>query len=317
MLRTLGNTDIKITPIIMGCWQAGKKYWENIEDKDSLAAMKAAFDAGITTFDTAAVYGDGHSERLLGQALKSVRSEVVIASKVFSNLLRYEQVLQSCEESLKNLQTDYIDLFQIHWPSGAWGSDIVPIEETMRALVKLQGQGKIRAIGVSNFSTAEIKEAQQYGDIVSVQPPYSLFWRQASDELTSYCVKNNLTILAYSPLSQGLLTGKFTRTHHFPAGEIRSSNKLCQPEHYERVQVALEELAPIAKRNNMTLTQLALTWLIMQPQATAIVGVRTAVQVQENAEVLTMSLSKEDLQQIEAIGRRVTQHLGADPTMWQ
>lgn len=316
MMRTLGNTNIQITPIIMGCWQAGKQHWQNINDEDSLIAVQTAFDNGITTFDTASAYGDGHSEKLLGKALKPIRKDSVIATKVFSDSLHYEQVLNSCEQSLKNLQTDYIDLYQIHWPAGTWGSEIVPIEETMRALVALQEQGKIRAIGVSNFSVEQLKEAQQYGAIVSVQPPYSLFWRQASDKLTPYCVEKNLTILAYSPLAQGLLTGKFTRTHHFPEGEFRSTHKLCLPEHYERVQIALEALVPIAKKNNMNLTQLALTWLIMQPNTTAIVGSRTAKQIRENATVLNMALSTEDLQKIDQIGRAVTRHLDADPTMW-
>lgn len=317
MLRNLGNTNIQITPIIMGCWQAGKEYWQGIDDADSLAALQAAYDEGITTFDTAPVYGDGHSERLVGKALKSVRDKAVIMTKVFSDKLRYQQVLNSCEQSLKNLQTDYIDLYQIHWPSGSWGSEIVPIEETMRALVELQTAGKIRAIGVSNFSSTQIAEAEKYGEIVSVQPPYSLFWRQAADELTSYCVKHNVSILAYSPLAQGLLTGKFTRTHHFPAREFRSQHKLCMPENYERVQCALDELRPIAERNNMTLTQLALTWLIMQPQTSAIVGARNSAQVEHNATVMKLTLSTSDLLAIEKIGRSVTEHLDADPMMWK
>jgi myo-inositol catabolism protein IolS len=316
MLRNLGNTNIQITPIIMGCWQAGKEYWQGITDADSLAAMRAAYDHGITTFDTASVYGDGHSEKLLGTALKSIRDKAVIMTKVFFNL-RYQQVLDACNQSLKNLQTDYIDLYQIHWPSGSWNSEIVPIEETMRALVELQHAGKIRAIGVSNFSSTEIQEAAQYGDIVSVQPPYSLFWRQASDDLTPYCVKQNISMLAYSPLAQGLLTGKFTRTHHFPKTEIRSTHKLCAPKHYERVQIALDALQPIAEKNNMTLTQLALTWLIMQPQTSAIVGVRNPAQVEQNATVLNLTLSDADLAVINKIGRSVTQHLDDSSVMWE
>ena len=241
----------------------------------------------------------------------------MIATKVFSDKLRYDALMKSFHESLENLRTDYIDLFQIHYPSGAWGSEIVPIEETMGALVELKNAGKIRAIGVSNFSLAELKKAREYGDIESVQPPYSLFWRQAGDELTPYCAQHNISILAYSPLAQGLLTGKFTREKHFPEGEFRTQHKLCEPEHYERVQVALDQLRPIATRNNMTLGQLALTWLVAQPNTFAIAGARTAEQVEGNAKVLHMSLSQDELDVIEKIGRSVTKHLDADPLMWK
>jgi myo-inositol catabolism protein IolS len=316
MLRTLGQSNIKITPIIMGCWQAGKAFWQDIHDEDSIKAIRAAYEAGINAFDTAPGYGEGHSERLVGRTLKDVRDKVVIATKVFSDHLRYEQVLTCCEESLKNLQTDYIDLYQIHWPSGSWGHPPVPIEETMRALIALKQQGKIRAIGVSNFSSTQIAEARQYGEIESVQPPYSLFWRQADDDLTPYCKEHNLTILAYSPLAQGLLSGRFTREHHFPAGEFRSHHKLCQPEHYERVQQALDRLRPIAAHHEITLSQLALAWLIARPQTMAIAGARTADQVVDNAKAMQVKLSLQDIENIEQIGRSVTKHLNQDAMMW-
>ncbi len=193
---------------------------------------------------------------------------------------------------------------------------LVPIAETMSALVELKKQGKIRAIGVSNFSVGQIEEAMQFDPIVSVQPPYSLFWRQAADLLTPYSLGNDLSILAYSPLAQGLLTGKFTHSHRFPEGELRSSHKLCLPEHYARVQIALEKLRPIALKNAMTLGQLALTWLISQPLTSAIVGARNPPQILENAAVLHMALSPYDLEEINAIGREVTNHLDADPVMW-
>jgi myo-inositol catabolism protein IolS len=176
--RRLGTTEIWITPLIMGTWQAGKRWWVGIEDAETSQAMRAAFEAGITTFDTAEVYGEGHSERIVGAALADVRDQVVYATKVFANHMRYDQVINACEQSLVNLKTDYIDLYQIHWPSGAFGSEIVPISETMQAMTDLKQQGKIRAIGVSNFSQAQLAEATQHGRIDSLQPPYSLFWRK-------------------------------------------------------------------------------------------------------------------------------------------
>src|SRR4028118_2375756 len=180
--RRLGTSDVNITPILVGTWQAGKSMWVGIEDAETIQAIRAAFDAGITTVDTAEVYGKGHSEQIVAEALADVRDQVIYATKVFANHLKYDQVFEACEESLTRLKTDYIDLYQIHWPSGSFKSEVVPIEETMSALNLLKEQGKIRAIGVSNFSRAQIEEAMQYGRIDSLQPPYSLFWRQVSSE---------------------------------------------------------------------------------------------------------------------------------------
>jgi myo-inositol catabolism protein IolS len=151
-MRRLVNTEIDISPILMGTWQAGKAMWTDIDDNETTRAIRAAYDAGITTFDTAEVYGNGHSERILGQALSDVRDNVIIATKVFSNHLKYDQVVAACHRSLKNLKTDTIDLYQVHWPPGSFGHARVPMEETLSALNDLKEQGKIRAIGVSNFS---------------------------------------------------------------------------------------------------------------------------------------------------------------------
>jgi myo-inositol catabolism protein IolS len=173
--RRLGNSAVEITPIIMGTWQAGKRLWVGIEDSDSIKAIRAAFEAGITTIDTAEVYGEGHSEQIVAEALHDVRSQILYATKVFVNHLKYDQVIEACDRSLQNLRTDYIDLYQIdlyqiHWPSGSFNNEFVPIEETMRAMNDLKQQGKIRAIGVSNFSRSQLEAASQYGRIDSLQP---------------------------------------------------------------------------------------------------------------------------------------------------
>ena len=176
--RLLGKSKIEISAILFGGWQAGKSGWTNISDDDTVAAHRAALEAGITTFDTAEAYGEGYSERILAKAIGDQRDQIVIATKVWAGNLKRDKVIEACERSLKNLGTDRIDLYQIHWPSGSFGSDVVPIEETMGALNTLKEQGKIRAIGVSNFSRAQIMEASEYGRVDSLQPPYSLFWRQ-------------------------------------------------------------------------------------------------------------------------------------------
>ena len=314
--RSLGTSGIKITAILMGTWQAGKAQWVGIEDAETIKAIRAAFDAGITTIDTAEVYGKGHSEQIVAQALSNVRSQVEYATKVFANHLKYDSVIEACEGSLKNLNTDYIDLYQIHWPSGAFNSEIVPIEETMSALNELKQQGKIRAIGVSNFSRTQLEEASQYGRIDSLQPPYSLFWRYVEKDAMSYCIENNISILAYSPLAQGLLTGKFERGHKFAPEDNRSKNKLFQGENYERAQQALDKLRPIADRHQVSLANLALAWLIAQPQTNAIVKARNAEQAAANALAADLQLSPDELKEIDGIGRIVTDRLDDNPVMW-
>ncbi len=316
-LRSLGASDVKITPIIMGTWQAGKDMWVGIDDTQTTRALRAAFEEGITTVDTAEYYGNGHSERIVGETLADVREQVVYATKVFSNHLKYDQVIEACHRSLKNLKTDYVDLYQIHWPAGSWGSEFVPIEETMRAMNDLKQQGKVRAIGVSNFSRTQLEEAAGYGRIDSLQPPYSLFWRQLEKDAMPYCVENNITILAYSSLAQGLLTGKFGPDHTFARGDHRSKNRLFKPEHFQRVQQALDQLRAIAERRGVSMAQLALAWLIAQPRTCAIAGARNAEQVLDNAKAAEVSLSAADLAEIDGIGRTVTDHLDDNPVMWQ
>jgi myo-inositol catabolism protein IolS len=314
--RQLGTSEIQITPIIMGTWQTGKRMWAGIEDAETVKAMRPAFEAGITTFDTAEVYGEGHSEQIIGQALSDVRSQVVYASKVFANHLKSDLVVAACDRSLKNLNTDYIDLYPIHWPAGTWNSEAVPIAETMEALNKLKQQGKIRAIGVSNFSRAQIAEAAQYGRIDSLQPPYSLFWRSVEKDAMPYCQENHISIIAYSSLAQGILTGKFGPEHKFAEGDHRTKNKLFLKENYARVQTALNQLGPIADRHPTSLGNLALAWLIAQPQTNAIVGARNAEQAADNAKAAEVKLSQEDLEEIDAIGRTVTDNLDNNPVMW-
>ncbi|BAY95470.1 MULTISPECIES: aldo/keto reductase [unclassified Tolypothrix] len=315
--RTLGTSDVKITPILMGTWQAGKRMWVGIEDDDSIKTIRVAFEAGITTIDTAEVYGDGHSERIVAEALSDVRSQVEYATKVFANHLKYDQVIAACERSLKNLKTDYIDLYQIHWPSGAFNTEIVPIEETMKALNFLKEQGKIRAIGVSNFSCEQLAEAAQYGSIDSLQPPYSLFWRPVEKELMPYCVEHQISILAYSPLAQGLLTGKFSPGHQFDPADNRAKNRLFQGENFERAQQALDKLRPIAESHNATLAQLALAWLIAQPQTNAIAGARYPQQAKDNAVAGEIKLSDAEISEIDTIGRIVTDQLDESKLMWE
>ncbi len=186
----------------------------------------------------------------------------------------------------------------------------------MKAMNELKEQGKIRAIGVSNFSREQIEEAAQFGQIDSLQPPYSLFWRHAEADAMPYCVENDITVWAYSPMAQGFLTGKFGPDQKFAKGDHRAKNKLFQPENYQRIQEALAQLRPIAERHGMSLAQLALVWVISQPGTCAIAGARNAEQAVQNAKAGEFSLSADELAEMDVIGRTVTDHLDDNPVMW-
>lgn len=315
-LHPLGTSDIEISPIIMGTWQAGKEMWAGIEDAQTTRAIRSAYDAGITTFDSAEGYGNGHSERILAKATADVRDRVIYATKVSANHLNSGQVVDACHRSLNNLKTDYIDLYQIHWPAGSFGSKNVPIGETMAALNELKEQGKIRAIGVSNFSRAQLEEAAQYGHIDSLQPPYSLFWRHFEKDALPYCREHTITTMAYSPMAQGLLTGKFGPDHTFPKGDHRARNRLFKPANYERVQQALSDLRPLAENKGLNLGQLALAWVISHPGTHAIAGARNADQAVANAAAAEICLTEDEISRINDIGRSVTDHLDENPIQW-
>jgi len=315
--RQLGKTDIHLSPIIMGTWQTGKSMWTGIDDAQSEKAIQAAVDAGITAFDTAEAYGNGHSEKILGKAIGSRRDQVQILSKVFSNHLKYDQVIGACNRSLKNLGTDYLDLYQVHWPPGSFGAKPVALEETMRALTDLKDQGKIRAIGVSNFSLDQLKAISQIGPIESLQPPYSLLWRHVETDSMAWCRDNQVTILAYSPMAQGLLTGKFGPDHQFEKGDHRSSNRLFQPDVYPHVQQALEALGTIAQEKGISMAQLALAWVIAKPGVCAIAGARDAGQSADNAQAADVRLSQDELDAMDRISRAVTDRIDTNPVQWK
>ncbi len=312
----LGTTDIHLSTIIMGTWQTGKSMWTGIDDRQSEDAIRAALDCGITTFDTAEAYGNGHSERILGRAIGSRRDEARILSKVFPNHLQYDQVIKACNRSLKNLGTDYLDLYQIHWPPGSFGSKKVPMEEAMDAMVSLKNQGKIAAIGVSNFSFDQLVAVSRIGPVESVQPPYSLLWRQASDKILPWCRENQVSVLAYSPMAQGLLTGKFGPAHQFEKGDHRSKNRLFQPDLYPHVQRVLHALRPMAEEKGISMAQLALAWVIAQKGVCAIAGARNESQVKDNAKAADVCLTETEIGEMDRISRWVTEKIDDNPVQW-
>lgn len=314
--KNLGTSQIQISTMIMGTWQAGKAMWSGIQDDHIQEALHKGFEAGITTFDTAEIYGNGYSERTLAKAFRDIRDKVIYASKVFCSHLQYNQVIESCHRSLKNLQTDYLDLYQIHWPSGTFATRQVAIAETMQALNFLKEKGKIRAIGVSNFSAAQLKEALNYGRIESVQPPFSLLWPHTAMELLPVCQEQKITLLAYSPLAQGLLTGKFAKKHGLVKGDNRIQNRLFKPPYIDRSLKVVDKLRPLAEKHQTTVGNLALAWVLSHPQTCAIVGTRNSQQILENLKALEITLSIEEVEQMRKWACVVTDHLEANTIMW-
>lgn len=304
--RKLGRTDMTVSEISLGCWVTGGDYWGGAEDDESVRAIQRAVDLGINFIDTAEIYGNGHSEEVLGRALAGGRRQkVVLASKVWQANLKAPDVRRACEASLRRMKTDCIDLYYIHYPSNTG----IPIEETMGALDALQKEGKIRAIGVSNFSVAQMEEALAVHRFDALQPCFSLFWRW-EEEAIAFCARHDIAVAAYSPLAQGLLTGKFTRDWKFPQGDGRARAALFQPGVFEQCLGAVDEIKPIAARYGKTLGQTALNWTTAQPGLTsAIVGARNAAQAEENVGAAGWRLADGDIAAIERIGREVTDHL--------
>ena len=319
--RKLVKTDIAVSTIAMGCWAlAGDATWGPQAEADSLATVHAALDAGVNLFDTAEGYGGGESEAVLGRALAGRRHEAVIATKVSRANLSAQEVQQACDNSLRRLQTDYIDLYQIHWPSRS-----VPMAETVEALQRLREQGKVRAIGVCNFGVDDLSDLLGVTWVETNQLPYSLLWRAIEFEIQKKCLDENLGILCYSPLSQGLLTGKFASPAQVPEGRARVrlfSGDRPQARHGEagceaEAFAAIRQIRDICEGIGQPMTQVALAWLLHQRGVTSvIVGARRPEQIQNNAQAAGLALSPETLAQLAAATEGVKACVGPNPDLW-
>lgn len=300
-LRALGNSGVKVSEQILGCWVMGGSYWGGTEDSDSIAAIKTALDGGITTLDTATVYGNGRSETVVGKAIKGYdRDRLTIITKVKPDCLSKKDLPRELEDSLRRMEVDYADVYFLHYPS----SNGVPIEETMEVMMKLKESGKIRAIGVSNFNQKQIEEARKYGDVDVSQPCYSLVWRQIDKDGYDYCYENNIGIIPYSTLAQGILTGKFNADTTFASDDGRSRAPLFQGKYYLGALEVVEKLKPYAEKYDRTLAQVAINWLIHKPGISApIVGGRNEKQVLENLKASGWKMEQADFDAIDAFSR--------------
>lgn len=305
----LTGTDIKTSEIGLGTWAIGGWMWGGTEEKSAIEAIHAALDKGINLIDTAPVYGFGTSEKITGKALKDSsvpRDKIVLATKVALDW-KDEQVFRNAsanrinkeiEDSLKRLQTDYVDLYQVHWPDHN-----TSVEETAKALQKLKDQGKIRAIGVSNFDTNQIEEFRKYADLSSVQPPYNLFERDIEKDLLPYCEKNNLTTLLYSSLCRGLLTGKMKPDSTWEGDDLRNVDPKYQSPRYEQYLYAVQKLDDYVRTHHgKRIIHLAIRWILQQPGANIpLWGSRRPSQLDALDEVYGWELTNEDMKAIDDI----------------
>jgi len=296
----LGKSGLKVSKIGIGTWQASGDAWgQDVIDDNIIKAIKRSYELGVNLVDTAEIYGNGHSETVVGKALKDIgRENMIVATKVAGAHLRHDELLKSAELSMKRLGISYIDLYQIHWPD-PW--EQIPLRETMKAMEELYVQGKIRAIGVSNFAVRDLEEARSYlskTDIVSNQVRYNMLQREIEEEVMPYCRKNGITIIAWSPLAQGALTGKYN-VENVPRDRIRSGNEVFKPENMKQIERLLKILKEIAQKRKKTVAQVSLNWLISHEGVIAIPGAKTPEQAEENAGAAGWKLSDEELKLIE------------------
>lgn len=299
--RKLGKSDLDISVITLGAWAYGSEnFWGKVSEKDIRQVITKAVDGGINVIDTAIGYGD--SEVLVGKAIKNFREKVIVASKGGADP---RKVPHRVDLSLKRLGLDYIDLYQVHYP------DIdIPIEYTMEAMDKIKKQGKIKYIGVSNFSVEQLKKAISVADVVSCQSAYNLMWREIEDkDIMKFCHKNNIGMLAYSPLGQGLFTGKFKSLDDIPkkGGDIRKINLLFKENAFEEGLKIVKILDKLSKKYNKTPAQIAINWVINQKGITsAIVGAKNVEQLTDNLGAVEWKMEKEDYGFLSSKGSKIS-----------
>lgn len=318
-MRRVGGSEVEIATVVFGAWAVGGWMWGGNERAKSVEAIRASIEAGVSSIDTAPIYGQGLSEEIVGEAVRGfdrgklqlltkcgLRWDVEAGEYYFESegndgrpvrTYRYaarDSVIAECEASLRRLGTDYIDLLQLHWPDAT-----TPIHETMEAFAILLAQGKVRAVGVSNYSVEQMKTAEQTVSLASNQVPYSMVERGIEADLVPYCLEHGKGILAYSPLQRGVLTGKYRPGHQFGRGDHRARNEFFKDGNVRRINAFLETIRPIADAHGATLSQLVIAWTAAQPGITAaLVGARDAEQARANARGAEIALSAGELAEI-------------------
>jgi aryl-alcohol dehydrogenase-like predicted oxidoreductase len=316
----LAKTDLHVSRLCFGTWAFGGD-WGAVDVAQNRAAMRHALDLGINFFDTAQAYGWGASEGALAEALRpeiqGQRHGIVLATKgglrqEGSTLLRDSSpawLRQGLEASLRHLGTDYVDLYQVHWPDPH-----TPLEETARALDDFVREGKVRYVGVSNYDVAEMEAFQRGRKLDALQPPYHLFRRDIEQAILPYCLRHGIGVLVYGPMAHGLLTGRMTAETHFPPDDWRAHSELFQGDTFRRELDAVADLGRFAAERGYTVGQLAIAWTLANPAVdVAIVGARTPAQIEQNAPAAEIHLATEDLAQIDRIMRGAVAVAGPSP----
>lgn len=304
LYKKLGNSNIETSGIILGCWAMAGDYFGAADDRDSIAAIRTSLELGVNTFDNAELYGNGRAEEVLGRALQGVdRDKYVLITKVWKSNMARERMIKACEGSMKRLNVDYLDVYFLHYPV-----DDVPIGQIMESIMHLKQTGKIGAIGVSNFSLEQMREAMKYGEIDVVQPCYSLLWRYIDRDILPFCREKNIGVIPYSSLAQGLLTGAFTPKSVL--GDDRRNSALFQPGIFEQCLEVRDFIAKIGEAHGKTSAQVAINWLTHTPGITApIVGGTNARQATENVEAVNWRLTDAEYAAIDARSRQFTDRM--------
>lgn len=315
--RKLAHTDLTLSVVTFGSWAAGGWMWGKTDHQAAVNAIKAAYDFGVTSIDTAPIYGQGESECIVGEAIRDIpRDRVQILTKygmrwdlakgdfAFKSqdnqgnpidIYKYagkESIIRECEASLRRLGTDYIDLYQIHWPDST-----TSLSETFEAVERLIEQGKVRYAGVCNYDAALMEDAAKVINLVSDQIPYSMVNRGMDRETIPYCIRNGKSVIVYSPLERGLLTGKMRPGYQFAEGDHRKSNPFFTDASIKRTNTFLEKLRPLAEEKEATLAQLVIRWTVEHPGVTvALVGARNPEQAIQNAKAADIVLSDQEIQ---------------------
>lgn len=320
--RKLGRSDLDVSTICMGCWAiAGGRTWGPQDESDAIEALKTAVDVGVNFFDTAEAYGSGRSEQLIGRAFQDMRDEVIIATKVSSSHLRPKDLRAACEGSLKNLGTDYIDVYYIHWPN--WD---VPLADTVGEMRRLKEEGKIRYIGCSNFGPRDLQTVLDLHHVEVDQVAYSLLFRAVEFELRPVCIEHDVSIAPYSPLMHGILTGKFETMEGIPDGRARTRHFSSErpmtrhggPGAPEATAEALQEIRRVCDEAGLDMAKVALAWLLRQPGVTTVIaGARNPEQIRANARAAELALPDDVVDALTAATEPLKRELGPNLDMWE
>jgi aryl-alcohol dehydrogenase-like predicted oxidoreductase len=321
--RRLGKSELLVSPLAVGCWAiADETNWGPQDHDQAVSALRWAYEQGVNFFDTAEGYGAGLSETLVARALGDVRRDVVIGTKVSpAHAATWPALEEACTRSLRNLDTDYIDVYHLHWPCR-----VCPLEQVVEGMLRLRQRGWIREFAVSNFGPNDLTEVLNHAVPVANQLPYNLLWRPVEHEILPLCREAGVGVTAYSPLMQGLLTGKFATPESVPPRRARTRLFSCTrpcAEHGEagceqEAFAALTRVVGLARRMEVTPAELALAWLLHQDGVTAaLVGVRNRDHVRRNLPAVDLELPRDVLDELEQISRPVADHCGTNPDMWQ